>query len=335
MNNSWIESHDSAQDKTINGYVAGEGSNERANTEDNKKSDIIVGIPAYNEEVAIGSVILSVKRVTRNVLVADDGSTDATAELARKAGARVVSHETNRGKGATIRTIIDEVQDSDFEALVLMDGDGQHFAEDIQSVASPILNDDADIVIGSRYLENNGDETPLYRRLGQKTLDVLTVGSAGTSVTDSQSGFRAFAPEVARNITIHTDGMGVESEMIGQATNNGYDIEEVLIDVKYDGVEGQTYNPLRHGLTVMVFLLQLIRDRHPLIFFGLPGILLIGIGGLFIMSAILLNRSMSALNQWQILIGGYLTLIGMLSLFSGLILNQVANMVKKVRDIKP
>jgi len=300
--------------------------------EDQQLSNVIVGIPAYNEEVGIGSIVLSVQQLTENVLVVDDGSSDATAEIAREAGAKVICHETNRGKGAAIQTILAEAQSSEFEALVLIDGDGQHLAEDIPSVAKPVLSEDADIVIGSRYLEDDEDETPLYRRFGQRTLDWLTAGSSGTSLTDSQSGFRALTPETVETLTIRTDGIGVESEMIDQATDNGFDIEEVPIDVKYEGIEGQTYNPLRHGLTVVVFLLRLIRDRHPLMFFGLPGLLVLGAGSLISTNAALLYHSSGAFHQWQILIGIFMILLGMMSLFSGLILNQVANMVEKLDD---
>lgn len=288
---------------------------------------IFVGIPAYNEEVAIGSVVLAAQRVADEVLVVDDGSADATAELAEEAGAFVVTHEENRGKGAAVRTILAEARHREFDALVLLDGDGQHIAEDIPTVAEPVVEADSDVVIGSRYLDGEQTETPLYRRFGQKTLDFLTTGSSGAALTDTQSGFRALSPDAVDEMTIRTDGIGVESEMIDRATNNGLEIEEVSIDVKYEDVDGQTYNPLHHGLSVMLFTLRLIRDRHPLLFFGLPGIMLLGGGGGIVTNAALLYHSSGAFHQWQILLGGFMVLIGMMALFSGLVLNQIANMM--------
>lgn len=300
--------------------------------DEGRLSDVFVGIPAYNEEVAIGSVVLSVQEITERVLVVDDGSADATADIAKKAGAEVISHETNRGKGAAVRTILAEAQSREFEALVLLDGDGQHIAEDIQDVAEPVLDGACDVSIGSRYLEGEKTETPLYRRFGQKTLDLLTAGSSGTALTDTQSGFRALSPDAVEKMTIRTDGIGVESEMIDSATTKGLGIEEVPIDVKYEEVDGQTYNPLHHGLSVMVFLLQLIRDRHPMLFFGLPGILLLAAGSALTTNAALLYQSSGAFHQWRILFGGFMIMIGTMALFSGLVLNQVANLVKGLDD---
>lgn len=142
-------------------------------------SRLLVGIPAFNEEVGIGSVVLATKQQSTDVLVVDDGSTDNTAAIAREAGVNVIEHDENRGKGAAIKTILSEAQREDFDALVMLDGDGQHIPEDIPEVAAPVLDGESDIVIGSRYLESGEDETPLYRRFGQKTLDLLTTGRPG------------------------------------------------------------------------------------------------------------------------------------------------------------
>ncbi len=295
---------------------------------DNQKlTEVLVGIPAYNEEVAIGSVVLSVKEITERVLVVDDGSADATAEIAEEAGAEVISHKENRGKGAAVRTIFAEAQSKEIGALVLLDGDGQHIADDIPEVVEPVLDGACDVSIGSRYLDGEKTETPLYRRFGQKVLDLLTTGSSGTSLTDTQSGFRAFSPNAVEKMSIRTDGIGVESEMIDSATTKGFDIEEVPIDVKYEEVDGQTYNPLHHGLSVVVFLLQLIRDKHPMVFFGLPGLILLGVGGGLVTNAALLYQSSGAFHQWRILFGGFMVMIGTMALFSGLLLNQVSNMM--------
>lgn len=295
---------------------------------DNQKlTEVLVGIPAYNEEVAIGSVVLSVKEITERVLVVDDGSADATAEIAEEAGAEVISHKENRGKGAAVRTIFAEAQSKEIGALVLLDGDGQHIADDIPEVVEPVLDGACDVSIGSRYLDGEKTETPLYRRFGQKVLDLLTTGSSGTSLTDTQSGFRAFSPNAVEKMSIRTDGIGVESEMIDSATTKGFDIEEVPIDVKYEEVDGQTYNPLHHGLSVVVFLLQLIRDKHPMVFFGLPGLILLGVGGGLVTNAALLYQSSGAFHQWRILFGGFMVMIGTMALFSGLLLSQVSNMM--------
>jgi glycosyltransferase involved in cell wall biosynthesis len=289
--------------------------------------EIVVGIPTYNEEIAIGSVVLQAQQYAEEVVVVDDGSSDHTVAIAEAAGATVIEHETNKGKGGAIRTILGYFQDVDPDAVVLLDGDGQHIPGDIPEVVEPVVDDDCDIAIGSRYLEDDDTETPVYRRLGQRVLDYLTLGSSGENLTDTQSGFRAFSPDAVAELNIRTDGMGVESEMIGQASENGLDIKEVPIDVRYEEVDGQTHNPLRHGLGVAVFLTQLIRDRHPLLFFAVPGMTLLTMGGLVMTHSAWLYQTTGAFHQWRVTISGFTILLGTIGLFCGLVLSQVQNMI--------
>ncbi|WP_132058636.1 glycosyltransferase family 2 protein [Halorussus amylolyticus] len=225
---------------------------------------VVVGIPAYNEESGIGSTVLGVTRYADDVVVVDDGSTDRTPVLVEQTDATVIRHERNRGKGAAVRTLFDHAADLDCDALVLLDADGQHDPADIPSLAAPVVEGEADMVIGSRYLAaEDSDETPVYRRVGQLVLDYCTTQVTGADLTDTQSGFRAFSPRALSDLSLTTDGMGVESEMIDSATTEGLTIAERAIDARYENLEGQTYNPVKHGLTVMVFLARLARRRQP------------------------------------------------------------------------
>ena len=293
---------------------------------------ILVGIPAYNEEVGIGSTILAAQQYSSTVVVVDDGSVDNTVSIAAQTDAVVLEHHENIGKGGAVWTIFEYAHGHDFDALVLIDADGQHVPGEIPDVAQPVLDDDVDMAIGSRYVENEGTETPLYRRFGQRVLDVLTTGSTNSELTDTQSGFRAFSPEAVDELTLSTDGIGVESEMISEATEKGLEMDEVPIDVRYEGVDGQTYNPLQHGLTVVVFVLQLIRDRHPLLFFGVPGVLLLLFGGALGLQAAFLYQTTGAFHQWRAISGGFGILLGTLCIFSALLLSQIRNMVVKIDE---
>ncbi|SFR87452.1 Glycosyl transferase family 2 [Halomicrobium zhouii] len=298
---------------------------------DSLLDNVLVAIPAYNESVAIGSVIHKTQRYVSEVLVVDDGSDDQTADIARRAGATVIEHEENRGKGTAVRTVLDYATEGDWKAVVLLDGDGQHYPEDIPEVVEPVLDGDADLVIGSRYVETaSDDETPAYRRLGQRVLDVLTIGSGGATVSDSQSGFRALSANAATELDIRTDGMGVESEMLGDATKHELTVVEVPIDVRYEEVDGQTHNPLRHGVSVAVFVLQMIRDRNPLLFFGVPAVVLLVSGAGLMSYSAYLYQTYGAFHQWRFLISGFVLLLGTLSLFCGLVLSQVRNMVLRI-----
>ncbi|WP_136601178.1 glycosyltransferase family 2 protein [Salinigranum halophilum] len=295
------------------------------------ETGIVVGLPAYNEAVGIGSVILSAQEYADEVIVVDDGSTDRTVEIAESAGATVVKHESNEGKGGAVKTIFESASRQQPEALVLLDADGQHVPTDIQAVAQPVLDGDADISIGSRYLESKGgDETPLYRRFGQQVLDVLTTGRSARDLTDTQSGFRALSPQAIDDLKLTTDGIGVETEMIRDASDKGLRMTEVPIDVRYEGIDGQTYNPLHHGLTVVNFVLQLVRDRHPLVFFGLPGLVLILLGTLYGLDGILVYRATGDFYPAKVFVAGFLTIIGCLATFTGMMLNSLSNKLAQV-----
>ena len=141
---------------------------------------IVVGIPVFNEEKNIAPILIKLKKNFDKIIVCDDGSTDLTGEISKELGAIVIQHDRNLGYGAGIRSIFLKAREIDADILVTLDGDGQHRVEDIQRVLEPIKNDEADIVIGSRFLEENS-EIPKYREIGIKTITSLTNSSIGIS----------------------------------------------------------------------------------------------------------------------------------------------------------
>jgi len=187
------------------------------NPEIKKQSDdVLVIIPAYNETRCIGSVVLAARKHVSAVMVVDDGSTDNTLEIAQAAGAIVVRHEHNQGKGAALTTGLRMVRDLRPKVVVLMDGDGQHIPAQIPIVAAPVLKGEADIVVGSRYLEPEKSNVPIHRVWGHRVFNFMTNTIAGQSTTDSQSGFRAFslaALDAFADTILSSRGFGVESEM--------------------------------------------------------------------------------------------------------------------------
>jgi glycosyltransferase involved in cell wall biosynthesis len=218
-------------------------------------------LPAYNEEISIGSVVLRTKQYADRVIVIDDGSSDRTAEVAALAGAEVLRHKVNQGKGAALKTGFGSMNGS--AVIITIDTDGQHDPADIPRLAEPILKGEADMVNGSRYLNGNKKDTPLYRRLGQKVLDAATNMDSGLSVTDSQSGFRAFAPSAKEAFHFKQNGLAIESEMLADAAAAGLRIQEVEIGVRYD-VDGSSEHPVAHGVRVLVkvpFSLKFIMDK--------------------------------------------------------------------------
>ena len=153
-----------------------------------QKKTIITVIPAYNEGITIGSVVLGCSKYSREVIVVDDGSADNTAEIARLAGATVIEHTRNQGKAQAIKTAFKAAMDMGAETVIMIDADGQHNPDEIPIVAAPILNDEADLVIGSRFI-GEGNDIPAYRQIGQKTLNYATnISSASGAGNKKHAG---------------------------------------------------------------------------------------------------------------------------------------------------
>ena len=210
----------------------------------------IVIIPAFNEEVAISSIVKRSMKYVNEVLVVDDGSTDRTFQIAKDAGARVIKHYNNLGKGVSLKDAFAEVKG--YDIVVTIDGDGQHNPDEIPNLIRPILEGRADLVNGSRYLEGFDDDTPAYRRVGQRVLDIATNVTSGTHVTDSQSGFRAFSGKTIPYFRFRDTGFGIESEMLADAAENDFRIVEVPITVRYDVENSSTKGPVTHGVGVLI-----------------------------------------------------------------------------------
>lgn len=218
-------------------------------------ASIVAIIPAYNEEEALADVIAKTSKYVDRVIIVNDGSADRTADVAIEAGAELINHPTNLGKGEALKSGFEAITDDSI--IVTIDGDGQHNPDEIPIILKPIIEDGADLVNGSRYLYGHEENTPAYRRVGQRVLDIATNISAGIKVTDSQSGFRAFSPKARNCFRFKDTGFGIESEMLVDAAEAGLKIVEVPITVRYD-VDGSTKDPVTHGVGV---LLKIMKDK--------------------------------------------------------------------------
>lgn len=293
---------------------------------------ITVILPAYNEEISIGSVILLSKCYADNVIVVDDGSSDRTSNIAREAGAEVIVHERNKGKGRALKTGFKVAADQGADIIVTMDSDGQHDACYIPKLVEPILKGEAEMVNGSRYLSGLDKNTPKYRRIGQTVLDGVTNLNSGIKITDSQSGFRAFAASIKGVFRFNAQGMAIESEMLADAAKSGVRIKEVDIGVRYD-VNCSTINPIKHGLQVLLRVLKDIEYNKPIFCFTLPGALL-GLGGLSMGVYFVQNFVMGrGLQLGPTILMVLFVVIGTFMSLTGILLHSISTVIRETRAV--
>jgi glycosyltransferase involved in cell wall biosynthesis len=240
---------------------------------------ILAAMPVFNEEETIGSVVVGCLEHVDEVICVDDGSSDSSSRIARKLGATVHHHRANRGYGGAIRTILRLARERRARALVILDSDGQHDAADIPKMLAPILNDDADMVIGSRFVEGgSSDRIPAYRTLGIKVITAASNLSSDLGVKDTQSGFRAFGPLALERIRFDVDGMESTLEVLDLCGELELKVKEVPTRIRYDVPKGSRYTAMSHGFTVLSYALITLSQKKPLLVFGLPGISLLGGG---------------------------------------------------------
>ena len=292
-------------------------------------------IPAYNEELTIASVVLMAKKHVDEVLVVNDGSIDRTADLAEKAGATVINMKENLGKAAAVITAFSYARDEGFDALVMLDADGQNDPAEVPSLLKPIVDDKADMVIGSRFLRK-GHGIPAYRQVGQKVLNVVTQASSGAGVGDSQSGFRAMNRECLDSMVMESNGFNLETDMINKAMDNQMRIAEVPVKVRYDVPNPHKKNPLTHGFSVLGRVVEVMGYRRPLLLFGVLGLLCILAGAyvsaVFIMDIGILKISLisSTWSFWSMV----LIFSGFFMFIFGLMLNSQLMIKKEIMELE-
>lgn len=297
---------------------------------------IVAGIPAYNEEKTIAGVILTAQRHVDMVIVADDGSTDLTGEIAHRLGAVVIHHDRNMGYGAAIKTLFKKAKDMNADVLVTLDSDGQHDPNEIPRMIQPILEDRADIVVGSRFLlEANGGlrfGVPAYRRWGIKLLTRLSNGSGiNGHLSDGQSGFRAYNRKAVNNLKLHEEGMGISAEILMKAGQQGLRVSEVPAVMNYHDLDTSTHHPLRHGFSVVATILKLVVEERPLFFLGIPGTVSFLVGVVLGLLTLQLYTVDHVFQGGLVLASFAFAIIGIFALFTAITLYAIVRLDQKQR----
>jgi len=287
---------------------------------------VIIGIPAFNEENNIGPIITNLKKKYDYVLVCDDGSSDSTAAIASDMGANVVKHSKNLGYGSAIKTIFNEAKKIDCDILVTFDADGQHQINEIEDILKPIMENTADIVIGSRFLGKTKN-LPKYRKFGIKTITGLTNIMTGSNISDSQSGFRSYSQKVLQEISPTESGMGISTEILIKAIKKKIRITEIPITISYEN-NAHSKEPISHGTSVVISTIKHVAIEKPLLYYGVSGLLFLGIGLIFGMWALRIYSEEQVFMTNIALIGICGIILGTILLISGTILFSIANLIK-------
>ena len=288
---------------------------------------ITIGIPAFNEAEQLPKILSKLKKITNSIIVCDDGSTDNTSIIAEEFGAKVVKHEKNQGYGSAIKSIFQMASDMDSDVLITFDADGQHRIEDINKVLQPIKDEQADIVIGSRFLDDN-NKVPRYRKFGIKLITQVTNASIKKHFTDSQSGFRAYKKEVLENIILTEKGMGISTEILIKASEKNFKITEIPIKILYEG-DTSTHNPVSHGTSVLISTIKFTSIQHPLKFYGIPSLILIGIGVIFTYFSVEYYAEVGRLNTNLTLISAGTLLLGSILFISAILLYSIITVIRE------
>ena len=190
-------------------------------------------IPAFNEASSIATLVRRICPSVDRVIVVDDGSTDGTAERARAAGADVIVHEGNRGKGRAVRTGLARVFGGDFTHVLLLDGDMQHLPEEAPSLLAEAERSGADVVLGQRRFERDRMPASRYHanRIGSRVLSWFV----GIPVRDTQCGFRVFRVDALRPLRLTATGYEIETEMLVKVRRRGGRVATVPVTAVYAG----------------------------------------------------------------------------------------------------
>jgi glycosyltransferase involved in cell wall biosynthesis len=294
--------------------------------------NIMVCIPTFNAESTISEAVKKCKEFADLVLVVNDGSTDNSAEVAKEAGAEVLTHKINLGYGGAIKSCLTEALKRKAKVTITFDADLQHDPKDLLKLIEPIITEKADIVIGSRFLEESDDVKP-YRKFGIKLITSLVNSFSGSKIKDAESGLRSYSFNALKKIVynLETEGMVMSAEILLKAAVNKLKIIEIPRKEMYpNDVQTSSQNPLKHGLTVISTIFKLIIETKPLTAFGIPSLFLFIFSGISSFYVIEFYNQMSRLPVGLTLFTITLLTVGFFFILAGVILYVLSRISTKI-----
>lgn len=295
---------------------------------------VAVLIPCYNEAQSIGKVVDDFKAVLPEavIYVYDNNSTDGTAEIAAEAGA-VVRKEPRQGKGNVVRRMFREI---DADVYLMTDGDGTYPASAALEMLKPVLEDDADMVIGDRlsttYFSEN--KRPMHNA-GNKLVRGLINRLWNVKIQDIMTGYRAFSRRFVKLFPVMSEGFEIETEMTIHALDKRFVIREIPIEYS-DRKEGRSkLNTVKDGFKILRIIFSLFKNYRPMLFFGILALVLLAVAVLMFVPVLAEYLRIGLVPRFPTLItSGFLALAGLLSFFIGLCLDVIINHNRKDFELK-
>jgi len=214
---------------------------------------ICVLMPSFNEEKTVGVLVAAVKRLGFDVLVVDDGSKDGTAGQARESGADILVNDKNLGKGAALRRGFTALAERPYDAVVVMDADGQHLPKDLRGFVDLYSKDRPGVIVGNRMANPKG--MPWIRRLTNAVMSTLISWKCGQHIPDTQCGFRLIDVALLKKMRLATDNFEIESEILLEAAENGFKIASVSVATVYEG-QTSAIHPVKDTARFFRFILS-------------------------------------------------------------------------------
>jgi glycosyltransferase involved in cell wall biosynthesis len=285
---------------------------------------VAVLIPCYNEEMTVGEVVRAFRAELpeADIYVFDNNSTDRTVERAREAGA-LLRYERRQGKGYVVQSMFRQIE---ADVYVMVDGDGTYPPSAVRSLLAPVLEGEADMVVGSRLHHESRSEFKQFNAFGNRLVLSVLNSIFRVRLTDILSGYRAFNRKFVKGLPLFGGGFEIETELTIKSVERGYRIVEIPINLSHR-IEGShsKIRLFRDGVIILNTVLALFRDYKPLTFFGTTGLLLIMLAlipGLIVLIEFVKTGLVPRLPSAVLAVG--LVLCGLLSIMVGLILHAVA-----------
>ena len=296
------------------------------------KTQTLVLIPCFNEELTIASIVIKSKKYVDTILVIDDGSSDDTVAMAKGAGAVVLSHEKNMGKSQAIKNGFQYSLEHGYEYVITIDGDGQHNPDEIPLLLADLKEKKFDVALGIRYGDTT--EMPGWRKIGKRILDYTTSIGNGGKITDSQSGFRGFNRKALEAITPRLDGdaFSVESEQLIRSHDAGLQMGSTHVSCRYKNLNTSTKNSTSHGFSVLSYVIWMIAEKRPLFFIAIPGFISLLIGIFFGIYTLQIYNKIHVFYVPYAILVSIFVIIGVLGMFMGLVLHVLPSIIRRLRN---